>query len=151
MSAKRDRQRQQHNHNTREESARMRQADAFYVDVYRSNALGDCTNGGISSRHDVLLVLCTKTNAPSDVRVHVDLDNPPDNLAKIVASPFGGAHIEPYANAGTTANGAPYYGGYMFGGNYAATSDVPLARALRAFEHDDAIIFGALPIHDRIE
>ena len=129
----------------------MRQADAFYVDVYRSNALGDCTNGGISSRYDVLLVLCTKTNAPSDVRVHVDLDNPPDNLAKIVASPFGGAHIEPYTNAGTATNGASYYGGYMFGGNYAATSDAPLARALRAFEHDDAIIFGALPIHDRIE
>lgn len=130
----------------------MRQADAFYVNVYRSNALGDCTNGGVSSRHDVLLVLCTKTNTPSDVRVHVDLDNPPDNLAKIVTSPFGGAHIEPYVNAGATANGTPYYGGYMFGGNYAATSDAPLARALRAFEHDDVFIFdGALPIHDRVE
>lgn len=130
----------------------MRQADAFYVDVYRSKALGDCTNGGMSSRHNMLLVLCTKTNEPSDVRVHVDLDNPPDNLAKLVASPFGGVHIEPYAgSAAAAADGFPYHSGYMFGGNYAATSDAPLARALRAFAHDNIFIVGALPIHDRVE
>lgn len=130
----------------------MRQADAFYVDVYRSKALGDCTNGGMSSRHNELLVLCTKTNTSSDARAHVGLDNPPDNLAKLVASPLGGVHIEPYAGSVTTANGSPYHGGYMFGGNYAATSDAPLSRALRAFGHGNVFIVGApLPIHDRVE
>lgn len=129
----------------------MRKADAFYVDVYRSEELGDCTNGGMSARHNELLVLCTKTNTPSDARAHVDLDNPPDNLAKLVASPLGGVHIEPYAGSAAAADGFPYHGGYMFGGNYAATSDAPLSRALMAFGHGNVFIVGALPIHDRVE
>lgn len=120
----------------------MRKANAFYVDVYRSAALGDCTNDGVSSRHDTLIVLCTRTNTDADTRVSVNLDDPPDNLAKLVASPLGGVHIEPYAATGS---------GYMFGGNYAATSDAPLSRALRAFDATSPCFQYAIPIHDRTE
>jgi len=85
---------------------------ALPIDVYRENSNYDCTNGGISSRYNELLLLC------DDGFKEVDLDNPPENLVKIVERQLWGKtylHIEPYAR--------PEHIGWMYGGNIACTSD----------------------------
>lgn len=106
---------------------------ALPVDVYRSRNIGDCTNGGVSSRFDKLLVLCDRGF------INVDMDNPPDNLCKIVHRNLFGRdvyHIAPVAE--------PKGAGWMAGGNFAHTSD---SRFSDMCGHQ----YGALAIHDRQE
>ena len=106
---------------------------ALSVDVYRSRNLGDCTNGGVSSRFDKLLVLCDRGF------INVDMDNPPENLCKIVHRHLFGRdvyHIEPVAR--------PTGAGWMMGGNYAATSD-------SRFHALCGDLYAAIPVHDRQE
>lgn len=86
---------------------------ALPIYVYKNN-LGDCTNGGISSKYDRLLLVC------EDGYVTIDEDNLPENLVKVVTRNLWGneyKHIEPYA---PTKKG---YLGYMNGGNVAYCSD----------------------------
>lgn len=85
---------------------------ALPILVYRTNRLGDCTNGGISSRFDRLLLVC------DDGFIDIDADNPPDNLVVVISRRFGNEeykYIEPYAK--------PTHLGWMHGGNIAYTSD----------------------------
>lgn len=90
---------------------------ALPIDVYRSmenGQISDCTNGGISSRFDQLLLL------HKDGFIEIDENNPPENLVKIVTRQlFGGEykHIEPVASplSGCT--------GWMDGGNIASSCD----------------------------
>lgn len=106
---------------------------ALPVDVYRSINIGDCTNGGVSSRFDRLLVLC------DDGFIDVDMDNPPENLCKVVHRFLFGRdvyHIEPVEE--------PKGCGWMAGGNFAHTSD---SRFSDMCGHQ----YGALAIHDRQE
>ena len=105
---------------------------AISVGVYRHGKY-DCTNGGISSRFDDLLCLC------DEGPVHVDMDNPPENLVKLVRRDFCGEpvyHIEPVAE--------PKDAGWMMGGNYAATSDARFSRMI-------GNAYCAIAIHDRQE
>ena len=112
----------------------MKKAMALPVYVYRQADGSDCTNGGISSRYDRLLCLC------DEGFIDVDLDNPPENLVKVVHREFGDSlscyHIEPYER--------PKEIGWMAGGNYAATSDSRFADMVGG-------IYGAVPVHDRQE
>ena len=106
---------------------------ALPVYVYRCAAFGDCTNGGVSSKYDRILVVC------DDGFETVDENNPPETLCKVVRRHLFGRdvyHIEPYK----AAKGA----GWMAGGNYAETSD----SRFRALCGD---MYGALAIHDRQE
>ena len=94
----------------------MSKVKGLTLRVYRSN-LGDCTNGGISSRHDTLILV------GDDVEgfISVDLDNPPENVVKIVRRTIFGReymHLEPLDGCG---NGGSRW--YMAGGNIASTSD----------------------------
>ena len=91
----------------------MRTARALPCDIFKSH-YGDCSNGGISSRHSEILLLNERGF------IDVDLDNPPDNLCVYVErNIFGEEHdyIKPYAplNEGCV--------GYMFGGTIIYTSD----------------------------
>lgn len=106
---------------------------ALPVSVYRSARVGDCTNGGVSSRFRDLLVIC------DDGFIDVDEENPPENLCKVVHRFLFGRdvfHIEPVAR--------PTGAGWMMGGNYAATSD---SRFSALCGHQ----YGAIAIHDRQE
>lgn len=106
---------------------------ALPVDVYRSITIGDCTNGGVSSRFDRLLVLC------DDGFIDVNESNPPENLCKVVHRFLFGHdvyHIEPVEE--------PKGCGWMAGGNFAHTSD---SRFSDMCGHQ----YGALAIHDRQE
>lgn len=108
----------------------MNMVKGLTIWVYRDR-LGDCTNGGISSRYDELILVGEGIEGP----VSVDLDNPPENLVKIVKRRLFGEsepylHIEPYNNEGKW---------YMAGGNHAYVSDSRFPSRY------------ALSIHDRCE
>lgn len=99
------------------------------VYVYKSS-LGDCTNGGLSSRNKTILLEHPRGN------YDVDEQNPPDNLCKVVTRELWGSeykHIEPYAKATGV--------GWMHGGNIAGCSDSRFSELSQY----------ALDIHDRTE
>ena len=103
---------------------------ALPIQVYRSNNIGDCTNGGISSRYDTLLLVHPQGFIP------IDENNPPENLVEIVKrESFSGVymHIKPVAE--------PDGIGWMAGGNYAHSSDSRFRDVSKY----------PLPIHDRQE
>ena len=100
---------------------------ALRIEVYRDNSKYDCTNGGISSRYDSLLIEC------EDGYIDIDENNPPENLVVMKERVIGGRtyyRLEPYNTNGKW---------HMMGGNFAYTSD-------SRFPFDYP-----LPIHDRVE
>ena len=102
---------------------------ALPIKVYR-NGNYDCTNNGISSRYDTLLLIC------EDGYVDVDENKIPENAVKIVERHLFGKvykHIEPIAKATQL--------GYMDGGNIGYSCDS------RFREFSDY----PLKIHDRQE
>lgn len=109
---------------------------ALSVDVFRQKRLDDmdCTNGGISGKHDDLIVV--NCDGP------IDLDN--DNMHKAVWLRKG---------VRRSAILVPVYPpknmvGPMFGGNY-ATGDSRFSAAVERIA--GIYIYGAIPIHDRFE
>lgn len=95
----------------------MNKVKGLLVFVYRDN-LGDCTNGGISSRYDRLILIGDGVDGP----MTVDLDDPAENVVKLVKRRiFNGEeyfHVEPLD--GCFAGGGKWYSA---GGNFAYTSD----------------------------
>ena len=92
---------------------KMREARALPCGIFKDK-YGDCSNGGISSRFNEILLLNERGH------IKVDLDNPPENLCVYVERElFGEEHdfIRPYApkDSGNV--------GYMFGGTIIYTSD----------------------------
>lgn len=94
----------------------MNNVKGLTLHVYRWN-LGDCTNNGISSRYDTLILIGEGVEGP----VSVDLENPPENVVKMVRRKIRGEeylHLEPLDGCN---NGGRKW--YMSGGNLAYTSD----------------------------
>lgn len=111
------------------------------VIVYRSNALGDCTNGGISSKYDTLTVVNVEGPfEPSRDRPAVMLVQGPG--AQWNANPI----IVPAIWTGDGWREAP--GPFMAGGNFADTSDSRFADAIQALGGTRGM---APKIHDRQE
>lgn len=105
---------------------------ALPINVYRHGKT-DCTNHGISSRFNELLLVCPRGF------VDVDPENPPENLAVLEKRHLFGRDvysIKPYAKAEGV--------GWMMGGNYGATSDSRFSDMLGG-------MYGAVAIHDRDE
>lgn len=114
-----------------EETLAPKIAKALPIDIYKTR-FGDCTNDGISSRSHELLLLCDEGYKD------VDLNNPPENLVKMVTRVLWGKeykHIEPYAKVRSDCVG------WMDGGNIAYSCD---SRFRRMSEYP-------LSIHDRQE
>lgn len=87
---------------------------ALPISVFKTNRFSDCTNGGITSRYDRLLLICEEGYE------EVDETNPPENLVKIVTRFICGReykHIEPYASVESGNVG------WMSGGNLAYSCD----------------------------
>lgn len=94
----------------------MNMVKGLTLHVYR-NGLGDCTNNGISSRYDTLILIGDGVEGP----VSVDLEYPLENVVKIVKRKIFGReymHLEPLDGCG---NGGGRW--YMSGGNIAYTND----------------------------
>lgn len=108
----------------------MRKAKALPIDIYESKSIGNCSNHGISERYNEILLLC------EDGFVTVDLDDPPENLCKVVERFLFGEtykHVEPVAK--------PSGAGWMAGGCYVGSSDSRFNRISRY----------PLSLHDRCE
>lgn len=103
---------------------------ALPIYVFRNGTIGDCTNNGVSSNFDKLLLI------HEEGFVDIDENDIPKNLVKIVTRNLHDGeykHIEPYEKATQV--------GYMHGGNYATTSDSRFSRISKY----------PLAIHDRQE
>jgi hypothetical protein len=114
--------------------------------IYKSG-LGDCSNGGISSRADkVTLVNVEGPFEPTEDRPAAMLV--PGNTAgtvKVVAAVAG----DDGTYAPVKQNGDGKQVGPMMGGAYVATSDSRFSRAV-----EDLLghrFYGAVPLHDRFE
>ena len=86
--------------------------NAISVSVFKNPLYKGCANGGISERYDDVLLIC------EDGPLKVDLDNPPENLCKVVERNIGGRvyrHVEPVEN--------PTGLGWMAGGTFVSSSD----------------------------
>lgn len=93
-----------------------------------------CSNGGISERYNEILLLC------EDGFINVDMDNPPENLCKVVKRNLWGkdyVHIEPVKEVGKDR------AGYMYGGCIVSTSDSRL-RKVTGVDYP-------IDLHDRTE
>ena len=87
---------------------------ALPISVYRTDRLGDCTNGGITRRYDTLLLIC------NDGFIDIDGGNIPENAVWLVDRILFGEiyrHLEPVKDVDRGSVG------YMFGGNLAYSSD----------------------------
>lgn len=82
---------------------------ALIINVYKNASGYDCTNNGISSKYQSLLLVCDEGN------IEIDENNLPENLVKIVVGYKGMLHVEPVAR--------PSGVGWMAGGNIANTCD----------------------------
>ena len=101
--------------------------------VYRSNTIGDCTNGGISSKYDELILVDENYDI---CPVFVDKHNPPENAVRAVVGFNGYKYLEPLKSVEKGKLG------YMMGGNYAGCSDSRFHKLNNGCP---------LPIHDRTE
>ena len=114
---------------------------ALPVYVYR-NGNHDCTNGGISSKYDRLLVAC------DEGFIDIDPNNVPENFAMVEMRHVFGARIIPTiypADINEKGEVVPRGGKWwMMGGNYGATSDGRFDRMIGG-------MYGAVAIHDRYE
>lgn len=109
----------------------VRIVKALPVYIFKNEG-SDCSNGGISSRYNEILVECP------DGFVEVDLDNPPPNFCVIVKRMLWGEkhyYVRPYAE--------PSGVGWMYGGCIVDSSD---SRWHRATEIDYP-----LHLHDMTE
>ena len=102
---------------------------ALPVGIYK-NRNSDCSNGGISSKFNEILLICPEGF------IDVDENNPPENLCKVVTRDLGFevyTHVEPVAK--------PKGVGWMAGGCLVYTCDSRFSRMSRY----------PLSLHDRTE
>lgn len=112
---------------------------AIEIEVYRRNGV-DCTNGGISSLFDRLII-----PAPHG-HLDIDTDEPPENLAMVEKRFLYGQDVYSICPAKVAPDGTVTKrdGWWMFGGNYAASCDA-------RFHSQIGDMYGAVAIHDRRE
>lgn len=113
------------------------------INVYRAAGYGDCTNNGVSARHDTLIVV----NAEGPVEVR---DKDLDRCVMMELTQYDVLRLVPIEP--DEYNSPPWRvreGWFMMGGNFGHSSDSrfhELAEKLlgQAF-------YGAVAIHDRLE
>lgn len=109
------------------------------LSVYRAADMPDCTNHGVSSRYDRIAVVNIRGPfEPTENETPMFLESHHSGCLRLVPA---------YLVGGTMWAHVP--GRFMFGGNYAATSD-------SRFSHKCAQLlgypfYGAVAIHDRVE
>ena len=105
----------------------------LHVYIYKCGQFSDCTNGGVSSSPYVEGFTLTNVEGPHE----------PDSrypAAKLKLGHLNSLHIKPAWNEDEHT---------MFGGNYAASSDSRLSKAVDNLTGNR--FYGAIAIHDRVE
>lgn len=100
---------------------------ALSTQIFKSY-IGDCSNGGISSKYKEILLLCDRGDT------EIDINNIPENLCKIVKTCWNGHisyHVEPVKK--------PEHIGWMAGGCivYAYDSRYPFDYPLRLHDRQE--------------
>lgn len=118
---------------------------ALTLHVLRDASGTDCTNNGVSSKHDRLALVGTiGPDGKFEGIRDTSLPNmwPADVAVALKRGPMGSVHIVPVENseAGDWT---------MAGGNYAHTSDSRLGLFFEKIGMEK--FYGALAIHDRVE
>ena len=116
------------------------------VYVYR-DALGDCTNNGVSKFFDRLLVECPTGHCSFDAEREIPL-----NFCRVNVRNFRGEVLFDIRPATVTESGAVVDRGnrwYMMGGNFAHTCDSRFRELLET--RGNSAFYGAVAIHDRTE
>lgn len=109
------------------------------VNVYRSPAMGDCTGGGVSSRHDALCVVnASGPFEPSSDAPPVFLESHRSGILRIVPA---------FKDKDGRYKAVPMLS--CMGGNYAATSDSRFSDLCEMLSGHS--FYGAVAIHDRFE
>lgn len=111
--------------------------NGLILNVYRSANGTDCTAGGITSRHAELLLV----GDGIDAIFQATPDRPRVTLRKW----HGTVHLVPCDEFGKPLDRIQW----MFGGNYAASCDSRVYRAVEALTSTP--FHGALAVHDRHE
>ena len=105
------------------------------VSVYRNSELGDCTNNGLSNKHNKFCVVNVEGPFnPSDDAPAVKLASGPYNSVRLIP-------VELIENKSWV----------MFGGNYAGTSDSRFSEAVNETIGYDKMSNGVVKIFDRVE
>lgn len=123
--------------------------------VCRPADFPDCTNGGISSRHDRLTVVGYVTSdgtvyrMPRESQVFEPTEAAPPVLLKVryIGSPILSIVPAEVDTDGDSLSEAP--GWHMFGGNYASITDSRFGDL--AHQITGQRFYGAVAIHDRVE
>lgn len=105
---------------------------ALPLSILEDKRIGNCSNNGISSRYDQVLLIC------DEGFIDIDEENPPENAVKIGTVKIGYdvyAHLEPLKKLDEGCVG------WMSGGAFAYSCDSRFRR----------ISNYPLPIHDRQE
>lgn len=116
------------------------------VYVYR-DALGDCTNNGVSKFFDRLLVACP--NGPDTFDADFET---PLNFCRVNVRRYRGQTLFDIRPAAVNGYGAVVDRGnrwYMMGGNFGYTSDSRFRELLELVGNSS--MYGAVAIHDRTE
>lgn len=85
---------------------------ALPISIYEDKRIGNCSNGGISSRYSEVLLIC------EEGFIEIDESNPPENLVKLVVRNLWNKeykHIEPVVR--------PTGAGWMAGGTLVYSCD----------------------------
>lgn len=88
--------------------------NALRVGIFENKSIGNCSNNGISSRYDSILLVC------ADGNIELDADNLPENVCTVCYDDVCGkeyAYIEPVSDPNQG------YRGWMFGGCLCYSSD----------------------------
>lgn len=101
---------------------------AITASIYRNPKYGDCSNNGITSKYDEIIIPC------SDGYIDIDTDNLPENYCEFEHGFAGSVHFVPHFLKSSTMG--------MMGGCFAYSSDSRFSR-----------LYGSQPvaIHDRVE
>lgn len=108
---------------------------AISVEVYRSTTLGDCSNGGISSKFNTLYLAC------EDGFLDIPEDHP--QLVQFEKGPRDTVHMVPYIPCPKDLCG------YMAGGCFVYSSDARFTQQMKRVTGIE--FYGAVALHDRCE
>lgn len=123
------------------------------LSVYKTARLGDCTNGGVTSKADAVVVVGILKDGHVEPLPHSARVFSPDDSAPavvLVPSLAPGYNATPHLVPLDLIENLPADSvGPMAGGNYAGSSDSRWARLGKLF--NEHLALGAVAVHDRVE
>jgi len=134
----------------RKDTGRQVTGKALDLSVYYNSRYRKCAAGGITEHYEDLLLIGTSDDEKQidyniDGYIDFDRSSPPENAVILVRRTMGERIFCNLVSYSKWIDGK----WYMFGGNYASTSDSRLGYAIESVGVTS--FYGALAVHDRTE